>query len=71
MLKFLLIMQLTLTCRRSSRPMSTIKTVPASVSYQSESIITCVIHYDRVGEDADSSGSINRGARISTINHYE
>ena len=63
--------ELTLTCRKTSRPLTTRKTSPASVTNQIKSLITCVGHCVREGEGIGCPGTISRGARVSTINYYK
>ena len=63
-------MLLTLTCRNYTRPLTSIQTVPSSVTNQFESNITCVSHCVREGEGGGCPGTISRYARVSTANQY-
>ena len=63
--------ELTLTCRKKLRPLTSRQTVPSSVTNQFESNITCVSHCVREGKRGGCPGTITRAARVSTINNYK
>ena len=63
--------ELTLTCRKTPRPLTIRKTSLASVTNQIKSLITCVSHCVREGEGTACPGTISRGTRVSTINYYK
>ena len=63
--------ELTLTCRKNLRPLTSRQTVPPSITNQIKSNITCVSHCVRESECGGCPGTITRAARVSTINNYK
>ena len=61
-------MWLTLTRRKSTRPLTSRQTVPSFVTNQIKSLITCVGHCVREGESAGCPGTVFRDPRVSTSN---
>ena len=71
MINFSLILLLTLTCWKITRPITARKTVPSYITNQFKPIITCVIHFVRKGECTANPGTISWDTRVSTTDHYK